>query len=87
MVLSAAGASGRAVDALVDAQVNGLVVASTGNGSLHHALKDALLRERAWCSRCQGNPLRPGQSLVGDLGTSPAMPGSRAHQGKGGTVA
>lgn len=43
IVLSHAGASGRAVQALVRDGVKGLVVAGTGNGSIHAALEGALL--------------------------------------------
>ena len=39
-----AGASGSMVDALVRDGVQGLVVAATGNGTLHHALLAALER-------------------------------------------
>lgn len=42
IVLSHAGASGRAVEALVRDGVQGLVVAGTGNGSIHAALEGAL---------------------------------------------
>jgi L-asparaginase len=44
IVLSQAAASGRAVEALRAAGVQGLVVAGTGNGTLHHALEAALLQ-------------------------------------------
>jgi L-asparaginase len=44
IVLSGAGANGRQVEALVAAGVRGIVVAGTGNGTLHHALETALLR-------------------------------------------
>ncbi|MBW7833565.1 MAG: asparaginase [Simplicispira suum] len=44
IVLSHASACGRQVDALVSAGVRGIVVAGTGNGTLHHALEVALLR-------------------------------------------
>jgi L-asparaginase len=56
IVLSHAGASGAMVDALVSPEVaqrfgaeplKGLVVAATGNGSLHHELEAALLRAQA----------------------------------------
>lgn len=47
IVASHAGASGRAVELLCDAGVRGLVVAATGNGSLHHALEAALERAEA----------------------------------------
>jgi L-asparaginase len=42
IVQSGAGATGRAVEALVQAGVRGIVVAATGNGSVHHALAQAL---------------------------------------------
>jgi L-asparaginase len=43
VVTSAAATDGRAIDALVAAGVRGIVVAGTGNGSVHHALEAALL--------------------------------------------
>ena len=58
IVTSHAGASGRAVRAAIDAGVQGIVVAGTGNGSVHHALMDALIEAQAAsvavlrCSRC-----------------------------------
>lgn len=44
IVTSHAGADGRLVDLLLDSGVQGLVVACTGNGSIHHDLLAALLR-------------------------------------------
>ena len=44
IVMSHAGAQGSTVDALVRDGVQGLVAASTGNGTLHHALEGALER-------------------------------------------
>ena len=44
IVASAAGVDGRAVRALLDAGVDGLVIAATGNGSLHRELAAALER-------------------------------------------
>ena len=44
IVLSYAGANGAMVDALVQQGVRGLVVAGTGNGTVHEALEAALLR-------------------------------------------
>lgn len=44
VVQSHAGASGKQIDALVQAGVRGLVVAGTGNGTLHHVLEAALKR-------------------------------------------
>ena len=42
IVSSTAAADARSVEALVDAGVNGIVVATTGNGTVHHALEAAL---------------------------------------------
>jgi L-asparaginase len=47
IVMSHAGATGSLVRALVAAQVQGIVVAGTGNGSLHQALEAALLAAQA----------------------------------------
>ena len=44
IVWSHAGASGALVDTLVRDGVAGLVVGATGNGTVHHALEEALLR-------------------------------------------
>lgn len=44
IVLSHAGATGAVVDGLLREGVQGLVVACTGNGTLHHALESALER-------------------------------------------
>lgn len=46
-ITSHAGFDGSQVDALVDAGFDGLVVAGTGNGSLHQALHSALERAQA----------------------------------------
>ena len=65
IVTSHAGARGDAVRALVAAGVQGLVVAGTGNGSVHRALQQVLDEARAaglpvWlCSRCAGGVLMP----------------------------
>ena len=65
IVTSHAGARGDAVRALLAAGVQGLVVAGTGNGSVHRALQQALDQARAaglpvWlCSRCAGGVLVP----------------------------
>lgn len=47
IVMSYAGASGTTVDALVNLGVQGLVVAATGNGTIHHALEKALERAQS----------------------------------------
>jgi len=71
IVLSHAAASGRIVDLLVADGVDGVVVAATGNGTVHQALEAALLRAQAAgvavrvTSRCPlGRVLpRPGDAL------------------------
>lgn len=47
IVMSHAGADGRVVDLLMVAGVQGLVVAATGNGTVHHDLQAALLRAQS----------------------------------------
>lgn len=47
VVVSHAGADGRVVDLLMEAGVQGLVVAATGNGTVHQDLQAALLRAQA----------------------------------------
>jgi L-asparaginase len=75
VVLSHAGASRRAVDALVQAGVAGLVVAASGNGTVHHAVQAALQDAqrqgvRVRCStRCQEG------SIVGNSSPWPDMDG------------
>ena len=44
IIMSYAGASGSIVEALVEQGVRALVVAATGNGTLHHALQTAFLK-------------------------------------------
>ena len=79
IVMNYAGASGAMVDALVHSGVQGLVVAATGNGTLHWALQAALERAQAGgvvvriASRCPlGRVLpRPGATLPDAQGLSP----------------
>lgn len=79
IVMNYAGAGGAAVDALVQGGVQGLVVAGTGNGTLHHELEAALLRARAGgvhvvrATRCAyGRVLpKPGDALADAQGLSP----------------
>lgn len=47
VVLSHAGTDGAVVDWMVTGGVRGIVVAATGNGTLHHALEAALVRATA----------------------------------------
>lgn len=70
IVMNYAGASGELVDALVASGVRGLVVAGTGNGTLHHALEAALLRAQSQgvrtvrSTRCaQGRVLQKADDL------------------------
>jgi L-asparaginase len=69
IVTSHAGASGALVDALLAQGVDGIVVAGTGNGTLHRELEAALLRAQAAgvavlrSTRCAGGPVI-GQTLL-----------------------
>lgn len=47
IIMSHAGADSRMVDLLMEAGVQGLVVAATGNGTVHHDLLSALLRAQS----------------------------------------
>lgn len=79
IVTSHAGADGRVVDALVAQGVRGIVVAGTGNGTVHQVLETALLRAQAlgvvvWRStRCALGPVspRPDAALPDAAGLSP----------------
>jgi L-asparaginase len=79
IVLSHAGAGGALVDALAGQAVQGLVVAGTGNGSVHRDLEAALRRAAAAgvkvvrSSRCpQGRILaRPDDAFADSAGLSP----------------
>lgn len=67
VVVSHAGADGRVVDLLVADGVQGLVVAGTGNGSVHQALEAALRRAEAAGVRIQ-RASRVGQGAVTSRG-------------------
>jgi len=79
IVTSHAGARGSAVDALVAAGVKGIVVAATGNGTLHHVLEAALLRAQAAgvqvvrSTRCARGVVlaKPGDALPDTQGLPP----------------
>ena len=79
IVMNYAGASGAVVEALLAQGVQGLVVAGTGNGSLHHALEAALLKAQAAgvpvlrSTRClNGRVLpKPGDSIPDSKGLTP----------------
>lgn len=79
IITSHAGAAGAGVDALVSAGVRGLVVACTGNGTVHRSLEAALLRAHAAgvrvvratrCSEGQVLP-KPGDLFADSQGLSP----------------
>jgi L-asparaginase len=80
IVMNYAGAGAAVVDVLVADGVQGLVVAGTGNGTLHHALEAALLKAQAQgvqvlrATRClEGRVLpKPGDLLPDSQGLSPA---------------
>ncbi|MDH4062378.1 MAG: asparaginase [Aquincola sp.] len=63
IVLNHAGAGGMLVDALVAQGVQGVVVAGTGNGAVHHVLEAALLRAQGAgvrvlrSTRCASGPV------------------------------
>ena len=79
VVMSYAGANGAVVEALCMAGVHGLVVAATGNGTLHHDLEVALLKAQSQgvsvirATRCvNGRVLpKPGEALADSNGLSP----------------
>lgn len=78
VVLSHAGVSRRGVDACVDAGVAGLVVAASGNGTVHHELQAALLEAQQrgvqvrLGTRCQEGRIVGESSLWADIeGLSP----------------
>lgn len=79
IVMNYAGASGAVVQALVAQGVQGLVVAATGNGTIHQALEAALLSAQAAgvkvvrATRCpQGQVLGlPGAAIADSKGLSP----------------
>jgi L-asparaginase len=79
IVMNCAGAGGAIVHALVAQGVDGLVVAGTGNGTLHHELETGLRQAQAQgvkvvrSTRCaQGRVLaRPDDTLPDSCGLSP----------------
>lgn len=79
IVMSHAGAGGSIVNALAEQGVDGIVVAGSGNGSVHRELEAALLKARdcgvkvVRSTRCaQGEVLaRPGDVLPHSAGLSP----------------
>ena len=79
IVMSHAGAGGALVEALIAQGVDGLVVAGTGNGTVHHALEAALLKAQqngvsvVRATRCaEGQVIaKPGAALLDSRGLSP----------------
>ena len=73
IVTAGAGAGAWMVEALRSAEVKGIVVAATGNGTLHHALEAALLAGQASgvavlrSTRCQEGRIVPGGRRSGDV--------------------
>ena len=72
IVTACAGADAWMVEALRSAGVRGIVVAGTGNGTLHHALEASLMAARAAgvavlrSTRCQEGRIVPGGRRHGD---------------------
>jgi L-asparaginase len=81
IITSHAGASAALIDALVRGGVRGIVIAGTGNGTVHHAL-DQALKGATWsqvsvlrATRCGDGPiLEAGEGNSGD----PAWPSAGA---------
>ena len=79
IIMNHAGAGGAIVQALQAQGVQGLVVAGTGNGSLHHALQAALLKAQAdgvkviRASRCAAGRVlpTPADAIPDSEGLSP----------------
>lgn len=71
IVVSHAGADGRLVDALLAQGVQGLVVAATGNGTLHHALEAALERAQAQGVRVLRASRCAAGGVIGEPGRLP----------------
>ena len=77
VVSSHAGSDGRAVDALLGQGVQGLIVAATGNGTLHRALEPALQRALqagvpVWLStRCGEGQLVTAQGMAAQHALQP----------------
>jgi L-asparaginase len=69
IVTSHAGARGAALDALVAAGAQGLVIAGTGNGTVHHALRGAAARALERGARV----VRASRCLAGGVVGAPAQ--------------
>ena len=79
IIMSYTGASGAIVQALTAQGVHGLVVAATGNGTLHYALEEALLQAQqagvsvVRATRCANGKVlsTPGNMIPDSSGLSP----------------
>ena len=79
ILMNFVGASGFTVNALISQGVDGIVIAGTGNGTIHHLLQNALLKAQSLgiaiviSSRCaEGRVLPvPGQPFVDSKGLTP----------------
>ncbi|HEY3048534.1 MAG TPA: asparaginase [Polaromonas sp.] len=79
IVMNYAGANGAVVEALLAQGVRGLVVAATGNGTLHQALEAALLKAQeagvkvVRATRCPNGRVlpKPGDTIPDSQGLSP----------------
>ena len=77
--MSYAGASGAIVQALLDQGIDGLVVAATGNGTIHQELQQALLKAQTAgvrvvrSTRCVNGRVLPvpGDAVADSNGLSP----------------
>ncbi len=80
IVSSHAGARGAVIDALCAAGVNGLVVAATGNGTVHEALLPALQRAHESgaqvlvATRCPDGPIVSGRGAKAARGAAEPWP-------------
>ena len=79
IIMSHAGANGSLVQALVTQGVQGIVVAATGNGTIHRDLESALLQAQAAgvrivrATRCEEGRVLPagGDTIADSRGLSP----------------
>jgi L-asparaginase len=89
IVTSHAGARGEALGALVQAGARGIVIAGTGNGSVHHTLLAAAQAAQAqgvrvWrASRCVAGGVVEGEGRAADaLGIAPGAPDATPAQAR-----
>ena len=75
IVLSHAGASEAIVKALVEQGAQGIVVAATGNGTVHHALEQGLMKAQAAGVRVvRATRCAQGRIVGSSAGALPALP-------------